>query len=582
MSGFLAIPLRFVPPCWLYACLLLAGSMAHAATIRVCPQDSVADENSEMYGTDGRPVQVTLSDAMTTDARCQAVTLPVADSNIRWFSLTELKPSAAPPTLGLQGYFRDQGTEISEITGAPTLPPEADFLPLASNLLPSLQAGAFGAEARSRVQDTTLACEQGKQAAGLYLRTALRWEQLPRMQLELVLRGTGEFGVAIADGERERREAPLLLGDVRLQGNDARSVRFELPASAQPWSSVTLLCPATAAHAQLESVRLLPAAPETVSSRRGAWLWSPQWWQQRALDVWPLAAREHLHKLYMTLPVNADGSLEQVAQLATFVQQAREHQLEVWAVLGDRHDVLPQSLALLLRRVQAYLQYNAEHKTAQLAGVQLDIEPYLLPGYVLAPDYWRQRYLATVNGVQTTLAQQLPLDLVVPVWWGTHPDWGSQLLDGLRQSGLSLTVMNYRTNTEALRAGALPFLAWGQQSGNKVTMALERGTLGVNAGNGRNESYRRYAADLKSGELWLFDIGGTGLLVLFDGVQAGLPGLAYRRTGETVVDVRNITFAGDEETLRALATRLETEWSVWESFAGLAIHGLDQLPTQGR
>jgi hypothetical protein len=249
----------------------------------------------------------------------------------------------------------------------------------------------------------------------------------------------------------------------------------------------------------------------------------------------------------------------------------------VWAVVGDRHDVLPESLPLLLRRVRAYLNYNASQPTvARLNGVQLDIEPYLLPGYVLAPDHWRDRYLATVTAVHGTLAQRMPLDVVMPVWWGTHPAWGSRLLSGLQLPGLSITVMNYRTNSEALKVGALPFLAWGQLGNNKVTMALETGTVGVNAGGGRSETRRRYAGDERAGELWLFDIAGTGVLVLLDGNQQDLPGKAWRRTGESVFEVGNVTFAGKREALRDLLAPLQAEWSVWPSFDGLAIHGLDQ------
>ncbi len=51
----------------------------------------------------------------------------------------------------------------------------------------------------------------------------------------------------------------------------------------------------------------------------------------------------------------------------------------------------------------------------------------------------------------------MPLDLVMPVWWGSHPQWGLQLLNNLVMEQLSITVMNYRTSLNRLRAEPLPF-----------------------------------------------------------------------------------------------------------------------------
>lgn len=246
---------------------------------------------------------------------------------------------------------------------------------------------------------------------------------------------------------------------------------------------------------------------------------------------------------------------------------------------GDRDDVLPGNSLQLLARTQAYLAFNAAQRAdGRLAGIQLDIEPYLLPGFALGGDYWRQRYVETVLEVRTAIAGQLPLDLVMPVWWGTHANWGSRVLSALALPGISFTVMNYRTNLQQLRAGALPFLAFAQASGNAVTMALETGRIGVVGGSGnvRNETRQYFEATAGAGELWQFDFAGTTLLVLFDQRQQALPGRAYRRHSEVVFDTGAISFAQARNDWHEVAAQLEAEWQVWLSFAGLAIHGLDQ------
>jgi hypothetical protein len=307
------------------------------------------------------------------------------------------------------------------------------------------------------------------------------------------------------------------------------------------------------------------------AAKRAAWIWSPAAWLGDAATVWRIADREQLNRVYITVPVNDLGEVMHAETLSTFIASARQKRLDIWAVIGDPRDVLMENHAALSSRVRAYQRFNQENPDTPLAGLQLDIEPYLLPGFSLDPGHWRVQYLSTINLVHTILDGQMAMDLVMPVWWGNHPDWGNQLLQGLLLPDMSLTVMNYRTNEHSLIAGGEPFLKWGSRHGIPITMALELGSLG------EDEMRRNYVATAGRGQLWLLPVGEHFLLVLFDRPSIGMPGHAYVQRNEQRFRMSDITFAGRRHDMDQLITVLLANWADWSSFDGMAIHGLDEF-----
>lgn len=305
---------------------------------------------------------------------------------------------------------------------------------------------------------------------------------------------------------------------------------------------------------------------------RSAWFWAPAQWLETPEQLWEVAARENLDRVYLTIEA-IDGLVVNQEALAEFITRSKTRGLAVWAVMGDRGDVIEDNLPALLQRTTAYRQFNAQYPGANLDGLQLDIEPYLLPGFNLNQDFWRQRYISTITAVHATLEQRLALDLVMPIWWGNHPQWGDNLFTALDLPGLSVTVMNYRTDFERLSREALPFLELGQQQGTPVHMALV-------AGNLTNEKRKHYFPDATAGELWHLEAGDFQLLLLLDEVHGALPGRPYRLAFESDFNADTLTFAGDIAALNAIAARLVPVWSAWPAFAGIAIHGLDQAAAQ--
>lgn len=518
-------------------------------------------------------LQLLLGDSAIDDD-CESLVLPVPSDQVRWAALaTNPMPRMPVNRLGLQGSFTDNSTVISEVVwgmpGAESVP----FLPFNDDLLPLFTSTAFGIEDRARVDpdSNTLYCEAGTNPAGILLQTRSAWQRVDNLVLTLMGAGIGTFEIGLSDAQRQNAGTPLAVGTVVLSERDrARFFDFRVPLNNASWSAVTIVCPPQAAEINLTGLFLNPEKSEIVPPR-SAWFWAPEVWLETPDLIWETAAREGLKEIYLTIPTSTAGVLLNGDALAQFIALCSRRGIRVWATIGDPYDVLPGNLETLLTRLKAYRDYNvAQPAASSLHGVQLDIEPYLIPGFGLDQPYWRARYLETVTRAHGALEQALPLDLVMPVWWGSHPEWGSRLLAELALPDLSLTVMNYRTNLAQLRAGAIPFLNWGKSAGVSIRMALEFGPL-------PNETYRNYAPTELRGELWLTRLGSHDLLMLLEAPSVGVPGLPFTQLSESTVRAETLTFAGDPERLRETVTLLESEWSAWTSFAGVAIHGLEEV-----
>lgn len=303
--------------------------------------------------------------------------------------------------------------------------------------------------------------------------------------------------------------------------------------------------------------------------QRGAWLWSPELWRNKPEFIWQTQTQEQLSEIYISVPIDEDGDIPDATALMQFITQASSRSLQVWVVIGDPHDVLPAHQAALERRINAFLSYNKlASKSAQLAGIQLDIEPYLLPGFAHEPARWRERYVAVIKQVHQLINGQMMMDLVMPAWWGIHPAWGESLLSELPTENTRISIMNYHTDLERLKTNAEPFLDWGKRKNVPIQIALELGFL-------KDEHQRRYRSHADTGELWLVSVGDQQVFLLFDRPQTKLKGNAFSYAFEFNVPASLFTFAGNKVRLNQAIAELENNWRLWLSFSGISVHGLD-------
>jgi hypothetical protein len=546
-----------------------------AATIGICDDRfaiTATGFSKLFYSPKGARQLLVVTDASLDPSRCDSISIPQPAASILWSGLLPRHQDLdAQHQLILQGTFLPDAVSVSEIIDQ-SPPPVAATPGRLDHGFQVFDTRTFGIEERAKwIDRSNLRCDRGIEAAGVQLRTNFPWPQ--NGQLQITASGAGEFAIAIADEEHIQDEASVPIGLIVVAEGATRTERYVLPDNSAPWTALTLNCPQAAASLKVDSIALRPrplTGPDAVTPR-SAWVWNPNSWLLNPGFFWTLHRLEAIDAFYVTVPVNEAGEVVDAQSLRAFIRDASARGISIWAVIGDRHDVLPESLPPLQARISAYRRYNDRVEAVeQLAGIQLDIEPYLLPGYHLATDHWRERYLQTIAVAHQTIGDTLAMDLVMPVWWGTHPDWGSKLLDELDLPRISLTIMNYRTDYEQLVQGMTPFLNWGILQQQPVRVALETGSLA-------DETQRLYSANPEAGELWVMQTGAVPVLVLFAESQQGLPGHAFSLREERVFSAGVLTFAGDQPRLHNVARRLAEELRSWSSFQGIALHGLDEI-----
>jgi hypothetical protein len=531
------------------------------------------------FGPDGEALTLHVSDTAASEDGCQSLTVPLNESQMLWGGMVSADVASAGARYGfiLQGAFSAASSvtvsEIIALSAPSTQTPQR--LRYGENLIRHTSYIVFGEEERAQWEPGAgLSCRPGDSPAGVQFTGSGNWPDTVASQLYVEAEGQGNFGFAVADPARIAREAPLAVGAHDFAAEQGTiPLAFPLPANEIGWQALTISCPRFEAELNISRIAIIPNADHSQSAteaQRSAWLWSPTLWQDDADQFWSIVEEQELNEVYITVPVSPGGSIPE-QQLDLFMEEAAEADLSVWPVIGDRRDVVESSWDALQERITAYARFNGSaDDDKRLQGVQLDIEPYLLAGFALNPSYWRERYLETVALARATVGPFLNIDLVVPVWWGNHPQFGPDFLEQLTQYQTSITVMNYRTDVLNLINGAEPFLRWGDANSRKVSIGLEAGSIA-------DEQQQLFRPASSEGELWLVELGHYQVLLLFDETASDLPGIPFERYLERLYSGNNITFAGDLQRLNTVADFLESTFSNRPSFRGISLHGLDEI-----
>lgn len=542
---------------------------AGTSYLNLCAQDAQAGGAAVVLDPDGK--ERSLLVAAQPAAGCAHLALPVPATAVRGL-LAVSSDAAAGMQRGVlvHGAHNDDRFAFSEAvplgqeageTRGPATPP----VPFDTDLLPQLQWRAYGVEERARAQRVAdgllLQCAPGSAPAGIVLHGD--WV-LPRARLALQIAGraTAAFTVAAIDAARAQREDALVLGTFAASPNSSATLplapdRFD---GAQ-WRGLAIACPGQGGQLRLESLRVALEAQSAAPPRAG-WVWRPDGWQNRPQQVFAHAQRHGIRVLFVTVPVRS-GAVADPEGLQDFVRGAHARGMAVWSVDGDPRMVLPGERGAALERVRAYRHYNrAAPPDARLAGMQFDVEHYLLPGYSLSASAFDRHYVALIEALRQ-VAGEMPLDFVVPFWWSGK----ETLLEALARADGSLTVMDYRTARDEILRHAMPFLDWGVRHQRPVRIALEAGPVDS------EEQWRFTSAP--AGTLWLVQVGDLHVLLMLDHARPNPFGPAFALAGVRTLDGSATTFAADPSRLLRMLPTLEAELSAWKSYAGLALHELD-------
>jgi hypothetical protein len=559
--------------------LLAMTAPAHAAWLHLCPQPSAPAPVRQPYAdtadADGNKLRWQPAE-QPARAGCESIALP---PGARVETLFPLAPDEeVERTILLHGRLREDRFAVSEHVLPSTRQgtPRPGAMPLRANLLERAAARAFGVEERVRVKldkgRLGIECAAGTRPAGVLLTGP--WF-LPRARLRLAAAYTGGAGFTLqaADAAHADRETAVSLG--LLPARAAGQLRLGLPQTLDPaaWRHFVLQCPAQASSLALDSLAIEPdpapyTQPATQPAGRSTWVWKAADWREHGPRLLDWAAAHAVRDLFITVPFRNEA-LREPAALAAFIRAAGKRGIRVLSVDGDPHMVLPDHQAALARMVHAYAAYNAGvEPAARLAGLQFDVEPYLLPEYGVGKVDWDARYLAMARTLRAA-AGSLRLELVVPFWW----DAKTALLDGLAPLVDALAVMDYRTDPGQVVEFALPFLDWGARHHKQVRIALEAGEIAP-------ETQRRYvrAGAGEAGQLLRLRLGGQQVLALLRepaAADAITNADAFRLQSTREIDGSATTFHKDKPALLRLLPGLETDFSAWgDAFGGIALHEL--------
>jgi hypothetical protein len=346
---------------------------------------------------------------------------------------------------------------------------------------------------------------------------------------------------------------------------DEGGFTLEHSESLQGEVRITLACPAYGGRALIRDLRLEPASEGTGPHLRAAWAWRTGLWRDKPEALVAAAQALAVGQLFISVDV-FDGKLVDPDRLAAFVTNAHAQGLSVFVVEGDAGMALPAGRDSALSRLAALSAYQDRAAVAsRLDGLQYDIEPYLLPDYLVDPGNVMVGWAETIAALASATA--LPLEMVLPFWLPSDDHARGYVLPMLAAKRTPITIMAYRTGLNAIQNAAEPLLAWSSANGVKARVALESGPL-------PDETTQTYiqAAD----GLLEITVGTDGRprAALRTGLDGASKVRRFRFGHERVAPASNVSFLGDRERLLAMAAALEPLLVAWPSFAGLALHGM--------
>ncbi|MBO1114248.1 hypothetical protein [Bordetella petrii] len=537
------------------------GGAAALAFVAAAPAAVLCFDTAGKWQENASPAQRAI--------RCQDVPLPV-HAEVQW-AFMPAQPLSSSPRLaatGAGGNARFQAVQVlADVPG----PPASVALPFGQPLLPRLIASPFGVEERailahSAANRVTIACRPGARPAGVTLRGP--GVRLPRGASGVLrVAASGDAGFLLGLGSAGQDPDGLWPADV---AQERDSVDIPLPQAEGELEpardSIVVVCPASAATLTLTDVQLLPAGASQRATRAG-WAWAESRWRDGGGALLDAALQHGIRSIYISVSLAGDR-LAEPAALERFVQAASASGVAVWAVEGDPGMVLAAGREHALSRLNAIKQYqSAVAAAARLAGIQYDIEPYLLSAYTENPSHiarqWRDTLLALGDA-----AGSMPMDVVLPFWVLDSPG-GKEVASSVRMPGRSITVMAYRTEVAAIQAAAEPLLAWGASNKVPVRVALEAGPL-------QDELTQYYAVDHSGGKsiLWAIPVAGTEVIVRLSQPMQIEHGRGYQPLRESTTPASRVSFLGNWPRMRAAVGVLENIFPAWPSYAGMSLHGL--------
>ena len=189
---------------------------------------------------------------------------------------------------------------------------------------------------------------------------------------------------------------------------------------------------------------------------------------------------------------------------------------------------------------------------AQIAGFQVDVEPYLLAGFRLDAGAGFARYVELLRSLRAQLGSSLEFSAAIPFWYAGERVAGRNLAEAVIATTDAVAVMSYRTTRAQVEEISRPLLCLAAHHGRSAWVGLE-------------------LAPLKSEVHLVLDAASLGDRVRREGGRLVLvAGEGLPVAGTYTVKAGDISFHGNPQRLRELIA----EPLPYAGFAGWAIDGL--------
>ena len=205
-----------------------------------------------------------------------------------------------------------------------------------------------------------------------------------------------------------------------------------------------------------------------------------------------------------------------------------------------------------------------------LFGVQLDIEPYLLPGF-LEDEAQLRRYVETIEMMKGAIGGRTRLSMVMPFWLTGPTIGGRPLAYAVMDRADEVAVMSYRTDLDEVQDIAEDILRYGEVIGTPVWLAVETTALPVE----QHVVLRRDTRSGRADALLDYDHRLLQWAPIPETQAASAHQEWFRVHHRFIVRPERLTFAGRPRAEVSMAVKRMLDTTSHRSFAGVIIHDLD-------
>lgn len=293
------------------------------------------------------------------------------------------------------------------------------------------------------------------------------------------------------------------------------------------------------------------------------WNWENSTWYQSPEQFISKIKSKGINEVYLQLFIenNKIKNKEQLIQLLAFASQ---NQIKIIAVEGSPEMVTESGLQNAIGRNQIIKQFCIEYESQPcFAGIQYDIEPYILKGYNQDPNKIWQMWIHAVKKLSESWGDKI--EIVIPFWL-RKIDNGEQIVQNIKPYTSKYIVMAYRTDYLDIYNLSASWLYWGDKNEQRIIIALESGMLD-------DELEKLYVPNQQNGEIEKVSFTDKDVILLNkDKITSDNTLYAYSKSSLT--KNQSISFLGQEDKLFQMVNLLSNIFTEWGSFDGFALHGL--------